>query len=52
VLKLTPDELVKLAPKLKSYLRNPDPGWPDVVDAARSVQTSSGDQAAFDFEED
>lgn len=26
--------------------------WPDVVQAARSVQTGSGEQAAFDFEED
>lgn len=26
--------------------------WPDVVQAARSTQTGSGEQAAFDFEED
>jgi putative DNA methylase len=26
--------------------------WPDVVQAARSTQTSTGEQAAFDFEED
>jgi len=26
--------------------------WPEVVDAARSRQTNSGEQAAFDFEED
>jgi putative DNA methylase len=26
--------------------------WPDVIHAARSVQTSSGEQAAFEFEED
>jgi replication initiation protein RepC len=34
VLKLAPDELVKLAPRLKSYLPGPDPTWPDVVEAA------------------
>jgi replication initiation protein RepC len=34
VLKLAPDELVKLAPRLKSYLPGPDPTWPRVVDAA------------------
>lgn len=25
--------------------------WPDIVHAARSTQTSNGEQAAFDFEE-
>ncbi len=34
VLKLAPDELVQLAPRLKFYLRRPDPTWPEVVDAA------------------
>jgi replication initiation protein RepC len=34
VLKLHPDELVRLAPRLKPYLRRPEPTWPDVVDAA------------------
>ena len=34
VLKLHPDELVRLAPRLKLYLRQPIPTWPDVVDAA------------------
>jgi replication initiation protein RepC len=34
VLKLTPDELVRLAPRLKAYLRQPDPDWRDLVDAA------------------
>jgi replication initiation protein RepC len=29
-----PDELVKLAPKLKPYLRYPNPAWPDLIDAA------------------
>jgi replication initiation protein RepC len=34
VLKLHPDELVRMAPRLQSYLRHPDPTWPDLVDAA------------------
>jgi replication initiation protein RepC len=31
---IAPDELVKLAPKLKPWLRRPNPTWPDIVDAA------------------
>jgi replication initiation protein RepC len=31
---IRPDELVRLTPKLKSYLRRSTPTWPDVVDAA------------------
>jgi replication initiation protein RepC len=31
---IRPDELVKLTPKLKPYLRRPNPAWPDIVDAA------------------
>ena len=34
VLKLHPDELVRLAPRLKPYLRRSDPSWPEIVDAA------------------
>jgi replication initiation protein RepC len=34
VLKLHPDDLVRLAPRLRPYLRRPDPTWPEVVDAA------------------
>jgi replication initiation protein RepC len=34
VLKLHPEELVRLAPRLKPYLRRPDPTWPEIVDAA------------------
>ena len=30
----SPDELVRLAPRLKPYLRRPDPTWPEIVDAA------------------
>ncbi len=42
VLKLQPDELVKLAPKLKAYLRRPDPTWPDLVDAAAFLRSDLG----------
>ena len=31
---IAPDELVRLAPKLKPYLRSPRPTWPEIVDAA------------------
>jgi replication initiation protein RepC len=31
---IAPDELARLAPKLKSYLQHPSPTWPDIVDAA------------------
>jgi replication initiation protein RepC len=31
---IRPDELVRLTPKLKLYLRRPDPAWPDIIDAA------------------
>ena len=34
VLKLHPDELVRLAPRLKPYLHRPNPTWPELVDAA------------------
>lgn len=34
VLKLVPDELVRLAPRLKPYLQRSDPSWPEIVDAA------------------
>ena len=39
MLKLQPDELVKLAPRLKSYLRPADPTWPEVVDAAAFLRS-------------
>ena len=42
MLKLAPDELVKLAPKLKSYLHTPDPTWPEVVDAAAFLRSDLG----------
>jgi replication initiation protein RepC len=31
---IRPDELPGLAPKLKPYLRHPNPTWPDIIDAA------------------
>jgi replication initiation protein RepC len=31
---IRPDELVRLTPKLKPYLRRSTPTWPDIVDAA------------------
>jgi replication initiation protein RepC len=31
---IRPDELVRLTPKLRPYLRRPNPTWPDIVDAA------------------
>jgi replication initiation protein RepC len=42
VLKLQPDELVKLAPKLKAYLRRPNPTWPELVDAAAFLRSDLG----------
>ena len=39
VLKLQPDELVRLAPRLKPYLLRSDPTWPDVVDAAAFLRS-------------
>ena len=38
-LKLTPDELVRLAPRLKLYLRRSNPTWPEVVDAAAFLRS-------------
>ena len=34
VLRITPDELVRLAPRLRPYLGRSSPTWPDVVEAA------------------
>ena len=31
---IRPDELAQLAPKLRAYLRHPEPAWPDILDAA------------------
>jgi replication initiation protein RepC len=34
VLRMKTDELVRLAPRLRPYLRSSSPGWPDIVEAA------------------
>jgi len=34
VMRLSTDELLHLAPRLRPYLRTSAPGWPDVIDAA------------------
>lgn len=34
VMKIRPDELVWIAPRLKPYLRRASPSWPEIVDAA------------------
>ena len=34
VMRMSTDELVRLAPKLRAYLRTSTPTWPDIVDAA------------------
>ena len=39
VLKLHPDDLVRLAPRLKLYLLQPNPTWPDVIDAAAFLRS-------------
>jgi replication initiation protein RepC len=39
VLKLRPDELTRLAPRLTLYLARPDPTWPEVVDAAAFLRS-------------
>lgn len=39
VLKLAPDELVRLAPRLKPYLRRADPTWRELVDAASFLRS-------------
>lgn len=31
---IAPDELPRLAPRLKQYLQRPDPTWPELIDAA------------------
>lgn len=34
VFRLTPDELVRLAPRLRTYLTKSSPGWPEIIEAA------------------
>lgn len=42
LLKLTPVELLKLAPRLKPYLNNQAPSWPEIVDAADWLRDEMG----------
>jgi replication initiation protein RepC len=39
---IAPDELPRLAPKLKPYLRRPNPTWPELVDAAEWLRHDLG----------
>jgi replication initiation protein RepC len=39
---IAPDELVRLAPKLKPYLRRPSPTWPELIDAADWLRNELG----------
>jgi replication initiation protein RepC len=39
---IAPDELAKLAPKLKPYLHRPSPTWPDIVGAADWLRSDLG----------
>ncbi|WP_324504087.1 replication initiation protein RepC [Acidiphilium rubrum] len=41
-LKITPTELMKLAPRMKPYLRDTMPRWPDIVDAADWLREELG----------
>jgi replication initiation protein RepC len=34
VMRLSSDELTQLAPRLRTYLKTPQPAWPDIVEAA------------------
>jgi replication initiation protein RepC len=40
--RVSADELVRLAPRLRQYLRRPDPTWPDIVDAADWLRDELG----------
>jgi replication initiation protein RepC len=39
VLKLHPDDLVRLAPRLKLYLLQPNPTWSEIIDAAAFLRS-------------
>jgi hypothetical protein len=34
VRRLSTDELIRLAPRLRTYLTSPRPAWPEIIDAA------------------
>src|ERR1700719_4405341 len=40
--RINPNELVRLAPKLQLYLRQPDPTWPELIDAADWLRNELG----------
>jgi len=42
LLKITPIELMKLAPRLKPYLRDTSPRWPEIVEAADWLRDELG----------
>ena len=42
LLKITPGELMKLAPRLKPYLRDTSPRWPEIVEAADWLRDELG----------
>jgi replication initiation protein RepC len=42
LLKITPVELIKLAPRLKQYLNSKAPSWPEIVDAADWLRDEMG----------
>lgn len=42
VLRLNTEELVRLAPQLRPYLRTPNPTWPEIVEAAAWLRVDLG----------
>ncbi len=41
-IRVTPTELTRLAPRLRTYLRRATPGWPDIVEAADWLREEMG----------
>ena len=42
VMRLSTDELMVLAPRLRAYLKTPTPAWPEIVDAADWLRGEMG----------
>ena len=42
VMRLSPDELIFLAPRLRTYLKTPRPAWPEIIDAADWLRGEMG----------
>ena len=42
IMRLTTDELVRRAPRLKPYLATSSPGWPEIIDAAEWLRHDLG----------